>query len=410
MKSTTAHQPDASELAEARAVEAAAGSGGHAPDITFVLWSGDLGGAQSLTAELASAMRRRGLHVSVVFVTGSEPLSRYLQTLDVPFAALGLSRGRAVLRHPRKIARLVEEMGRDCAFVVSSGYLAGAVRVGGYGGAILAVEHGTILQVEGLPLVRRLIRKLDRASGLWACDSEIAVSEFVRSVLGRRRHVEHLLCIENGVDLERFRPASADPARARSGELVVGCAARLVPGKGVADLLRGLALVPESERVVVQVAGEGPERPALEALAATLGLDQRARFLGYVPDMPAFWRSCDVAAVPTRELVESFSIAAVEAMACGIPVIASRRGALPDVVVDGVTGTLVDPGDVDGLGAAIGAYASDPALRQAQGAAARDRSEERYGIERTAAAYARVCSEVHRRRAGPASAATRTLA
>jgi len=348
--------------------------------------------------------------VSVVFVTRSEPLSQHLESLGVPFAALGLSRGRAVLRHPRKIARLVEETGGDCAFVISSGYLAAALRAGGYDGAILAVEHGTILQVEGLPFVRRLIRRLDRASGLWACDSEIAVSEFVRGVLVRRRHVEPLLCIENGVDLERFRPASVDPARARSDELVVGCAARLVPGKGVADLLRGLALVPGSERVVVQVAGEGPERPALEALAAALGLDERARFLGYVPDMPAFWRSCDVASVPTRELVESFSIAAVEAMACAIPVIASRRGALPDVVVDGVTGTLVDAGDVDGLGAAIGAYASDPALRQAHGAAARERCEELYGIERTAAAYARVCSEVHRRRARPVSAATRTHA
>jgi glycosyltransferase involved in cell wall biosynthesis len=391
VRSTAAHRPDS-------------------PDITFVLWSGDLGGAQSLTAELASAMRRRGLRVSVVFVTRSEPLSQHLESLDVPFAALGLSRGRAVLRHPRKIARLVEEMGGDCALVISSGYLAAALRVGGYGGAILAVEHGTILHVEGLPFVRRLIRRLDRASGLWACDSEIAVSEFVRGVLVRRRHVEPLLCIENGVDLERFRPASADPARARSDELVVGCAARLVPGKGVADLLRGLALGPGSERVVVQVAGEGPERPALEALAAALGLDERARFLGYVPDMPAFWRSCDVASVPTRELVESFSIAAVEAMACAIPVIATRRGALPDVVVDGVTGTLVDAGDVDGLGAAIGAYASDPALRQAHGAAARERCEELYGIERTAAAYARVCTEVHRRRARTVSAATRTHA
>jgi glycosyltransferase involved in cell wall biosynthesis len=391
VRSTAAHRPDS-------------------PDITFVLWSGDLGGAQSLTAELASAMRRRGLRVSVVFVTRSEPLSQHLESLDVPFAALGLSRGRAVLRHPRKIARLVEEMGGDCALVISSGYLAAALRVGGYGGAILAVEHGTILQVEGLPFVRRLIRRLDRASGLWACDSEIAVSEFVRGVLVRRRHVEPLLCIQNGVDLERFRPASADPARARSDELVVGCAARLVPGKGVADLLRGLALGPGSERVVVQVAGEGPERPALEALAAALGLDERARFLGYVPDMPAFWRSCDVASVPTRELVESFSIAAVEAMACAIPVIATRRGALPDVVVDGVTGTLVDAGDVDGLGAAIGAYASDPALRQAHGAAARERCEELYGIERTAAAYARVCTEVHRRRARTVSAATRTHA
>lgn len=406
VKSTTTQQADSPCLPEVVAEGA-----DRAPDVAFVLWSGALGGAQSLTAELASSLRRLGLRVSVVFVTHPDPLSQHLESLDVPSAALGLSRGRAVLRHPRKLARLVDALGRDCALVVSSGYLAGTLRVGGYRGAILAVEHGTILQVEGLPLPRRLLRRLDRASGLWACDAEIAVSEFVRGVLAQRRHVEQLFCIENGVDLERFRPANADPGRPRSdGSLVVGCAARLVPGKGVADLLRGVALVPERERVLVQVAGEGPERQALEALAGALGLDQRARFLGYVPDMPSFWRSCDVAAVPTRELVESFSIAAVEAMACGIPVIASRRGALPDVVVDGVTGTLVPAGDVGGFAAAIKTYASDPALRRAHGSAARVRCEELYGIERTAAAYARACSEVHRRRAGPASAATRTHA
>jgi L-malate glycosyltransferase len=403
VRSTTADQARSPGL---EAVEA-----DRALDVAFVLWSGELGGAQSLTAELASALRHRGHRVSVIFVTRPDPLSQHLEKLDVPYAALGLGRGRAVLRHPRKLARLADALGHDCALVVSSGYLAATLRVGGYRGAVLAVEHGTILQVEGLPPRRRLIRRLDRASGLWACDAEIAVSAFVRSVLLQRRHVPQLFCIENGVDLERFRPANVDPARPRSEEsLVVGCAARLVAGKGVADLLRSLALVPESEQVVLQIAGEGPERQALEALAGALTLGQRVRFLGYVPDMPSFWGSCDVAAVPTRELVESFSIAAVEAMACGLPVIASRRGALPDVVDDGVSGMLVDAGDVDGFAAAVRTYASDPILRRAHGSAARERCEELYAIERTAAAYARACSDVLQRRAGAAPAATRTHA
>ena len=97
------------------------------------------------------------------------------------------------------------------------------------------------------------------------------------------------------------------------------------------------------------------------------GVATRTEFLGEVLDMPAFWRSVDVALSPSTVAIESFGMAAVEAMACGRPVVASDNGALPSIVADGETGRVVAPGDVSGLAAALADYANDAELRAEHG-------------------------------------------
>ena len=103
--------------------------------------------------------------------------------------------------------------------------------------------------------------------------------------------------------------------------------------------------------------------------------------------MPAFWRSVDVAVVPSNQWIESFGMVALEAMACARPVVATRNGALPSLIEDGHTGILVRPGAVDALAGALATYAADPALRDRHGRAGRRRCEEQYSIERTARLY-----------------------
>jgi len=104
-------------------------------------------------------------------------------------------------------------------------------------------------------------------------------------------------------------------------------------------------------------------------------------------------------AVVPSTFVESFGMAALEAAACGIPVIATRSGALPEVVSDGVTGTLVDPGDVTALGDAIVAYATEPHLRAQHGAAGHEWARERFNIAQCARAYLDLFAELDRIRA-----------
>ena len=159
-----------------------------------------------------------------------------------------------------------------------------------------------------------------------------------------------------GVDLDRFRP---DAGEQRSGADIAGprrlrhrvvAASRLVPRKGVADLIRALPLVPDVELVVAGGGPAGmvldePEGARLLDLAASSGVAGRVSLLGAVPreDMPDLLRSADV--VACCPWYEPFGLVAVEAMACGVPVLATSVGGLAESVVDGVTGVLVQPRD-----------------------------------------------------------------
>jgi glycosyltransferase involved in cell wall biosynthesis len=244
-----------------------------------------------------------------------------------------------------------------------------------------------------LPLVERLIRKVDRLSGTRSCSVVVAVSEFMRdraTILRPRRRV---VCIPNGVDLERFSPA--DTPRTRNHEIVVGCAARLIEGKGVEDVI-GALVHPSLNRVALRVAGDGPHAGRLKGFGRSLGVDGRAEFLGAVLDMPAFWQSTDVAVVPSNRLIESFGMSAVEAMACGKPVVATDSGALPSIVADGETGRVVAAGDRAALATAIAEYVVDPARRARHGLNARRRCEEKFGIERAARRYLELCAKLIR--------------
>jgi glycosyltransferase involved in cell wall biosynthesis len=362
--------------------------------VALVLWSGRLGGTETFTTELAGALRRGGVDARIVFVGGSDRLADRLTELGVPATGLGLARGRHVLVHPRNLARLVSAAGVDCAILPSSGYLAASLHAGGYRRPLAAVEHGGLLQVGKLPFGPRLVRRIDRASGVWTCDVEVAVSDFVLEELRKHRHASRLIRIRNGIDLVRFAP-EAD-GRPKQYPFTIGYAGRLIATKGVSGLIRAFASRDLPGDPLLLIAGEGPERGALESLAGTLGLGRRTHFLGRVDDMPNFWRRCDLAVVPSDGSIESFGLAAVEAMACGRPVVASRTGALPETIRDDLTGALVDPGDVAGLAHALARYATDAALRRDHGANARRLCEEHYDLTVVANNYAELIVSLSR--------------
>jgi glycosyltransferase involved in cell wall biosynthesis len=271
--------------------------------------------------------------------------------------------------------------------LVAGGFLALALRLGGYQGQIAAVEHGAVLQTDRMARPTRLLRRVDHRSGARAVDVHVAVSDFLRGHIdGGSRPV---VTIPNGIDLEIYRPA---PSTRRRDEFVIGCMSRLVPGKGVEDVLvAGQDLVRRGVRL--RIAGDGPERPRLERLAEQLGIREGVEFVGWIQDesdVAAFWSACDVAVSAPNDWVESFGLAAVEAMACGVPVVATRGGALPETVVHERTGFLVEPRDTHALSAALLAYLDDASLVAAHGAAAREWCKQRFDIQRCAKAYAQL--------------------
>ncbi len=174
--------------------------------------------------------------------------------------------------------------------------------------------------------------------------------------------------IPYGVDLERFRPRTGASDRGRPA---IGTVSRLSPEKGVRHLIDAVARLALREDAVLKIAGDGPERAMLEARAVEAGIGPNTEFAGWLDhdSIPGFLESLDIYVQPS--LFEGFGVAAVEAAAAGLPVIASRVNGLPGVVIDGVTGVLVPPGDAAALAAAIEDLVRDPEKRRRMGEAGR---------------------------------------
>jgi glycosyltransferase involved in cell wall biosynthesis len=177
----------------------------------------------------------------------------------------------------------------------------------------------------------------------------------------------------NAVEIDRFGGPAAAGLREQIGgnaERLVLTPARLDEQKGHPVLLRAAAALPGVDFVL---AGEGPERAGLEALAAELGIAERVHFLGYRGDIPQLLAACDVFALPS--LYEGSSLAVLEAMAAERPVVSSAIGGTNELIDDGVDGLLVAPGDAEGLARALRRLLDDAELRKAFAERARQRVE-----------------------------------
>jgi len=243
------------------------------------------------------------------------------------------------------------------------------------------------------PQRSRMERLIGRkvAAVVATCSDE--VFELVRMGLPR----SSITVVPCGVDCERFTPyGPVAPRESRHRVLTVG---RLVPRKGFDGAVAAIATVPDAELLIAggPPAGEldtDGEARRLRELAATLGVADRVRLLGRVPkeQMPALMRSADVVAcVPWYE---PFGIVALEAMACGVPVVAAAVGGLVDTVVHGVTGEHVPPRQPEALAGTLRALLADPVRRQTYGVAGRDRATSRYTWDRVAMDTQRVYQQV----------------
>jgi glycosyltransferase involved in cell wall biosynthesis len=358
--------------------------------VSLVLWDGNVGGAEKLTAELAGALRAIGVDARVVFVRDPKTLSADLDRLSVPYVSFGARRVEQVLRRPRRFARLVRAHGPHGALLPTVGHLAPALRIGGYRAPLVAMEHGFLLLARSMSRQWRLARLLERRLSAPFVDAEVAVSDFMLEQARQAPHARRVERIRNGIDTDRYGAESARSARDR----VIGCAGRLVPGKGIETLLRAFEAVVRAEPATrLRIAGDGPERDRVEELIRRHRFDERAELVGVVDDMPAFWREVDVAVMPSS-LPESFGMAALEAMASRRPIVATVSGGVPELIDDGVTGRLVPRDDPDALAAALLEYVRDPELRRAHGSAGRERCERDFSIHRCAREYADLVAEI----------------
>ena len=218
-----------------------------------------------------------------------------------------------------------------------------------------------------------------------------AVSEDVKAhLVGEGFHPRSVGVIYNGVEAGlAAQPADRSRIRQQLGigddEFVVGTVARLDPVKDLGTCISAIAAMTTRGRLLV--IGDGPERISLEALAAERRIRDRVLFLGHRDDAREVLAGCDI--YVNSSISEGVSLTILEAMAAGLPVVATRVGGTPEVVTPD-TGVLVPARDPGALGRALDSLGTDPARRRKLGHAGRQRLEERFTIDRMVREYAEV--------------------
>jgi len=222
-----------------------------------------------------------------------------------------------------------------------------------------------------------------------------AVARDLRARPGLPVAADRLRVVYNGLDLARVQAAEPLPRAALgvpAGAPLVVCVGNLFPIKGQRLLISAFARLrqrlPAAHLLLV---GEGPDRPALERLAAAHGQQEHVHFLGARADAPAILAASDVVAVPS--LAEGLPLVPLEALALGKPVVATRAGGLPEIIAHGVTGLLVPPRRPEALAAALLAVLTQPAYAAALAARGRAQVLARFTPTAMAAGVTRVYAE-----------------
>lgn len=222
---------------------------------------------------------------------------------------------------------------------------------------------------------------------------------------------ERTRVIYNGIDVSRFHPGPCGSVRrelgADDGDILVGAVGNVRPTKGYDVLLRAAALLcrrSDRYRFVLVGDADGPLYGELRALHAELGLEDRFRFAGFREDIPDVMRSLDV--YVSSSTAEGFSLTTVEAMACGVPVVATRSGGPEEIVRDGVNGSLVPVGSSEALAAALEQAAEDTVHRRRVTDSARADVAERFTVGAMVRAYAALYEECLGKDAATAAASS----
>ncbi len=253
------------------------------------------------------------------------------------------------------------------------------------------VPHWLFRQYDGLLLGR-------------GTDAVIVVSEAIRSqALGLRIiPPDKLVAVQNGILPERFQVSREAAATVRAAlgaepdDVLVVNVARLVAFKGIEMLIDALALaLPRQPRLRAAIVGDGVLRAELTERARARGIENRVMFTGVRRDVPEILAAADIFALPS--ICEGMPIAVLEAMAAGLPVLATAVDGIPEVVIDGEAGLLSPPRDAAAFAQRLEALAADPALRHRLGAAARHRVETTFSAGRMARNTAAIYHDLIRR-------------
>ncbi len=362
-------------------------------NVLHILTSFEVGGAEMVALEVLRSLDRERFSVGVCSLGGPGPMqerfaaagvqtdwlrrSPYLPGYDASLA-VGLAR---LLRRRR-----VQVVHTHNSFATIYG--ATAARLAGVP-AVVCTQHAVGSNGTSTPSI------LQRAAR--GCVTHfVTVSEFVRRAAVRKGYVQsaRTSVVYNGVDISRFarHERVAEPRE----RLIVGSVGRLSHEKGYDVLIEAYAeIAPDAPDTELWLVGDGAERPVLKDQARGLGLEGRVRFFGLRDDVPELLIQMDLFVLPSR--TEGLPVAVLEAMACGLAVVATEVGGVPEVVAADRTGLLVSPEEPDALAGAMERLVGDAELRADMGRKGRKTVAERFSLKAAArqheALYERLLKE-----------------
>ncbi len=333
-------------------------------------------GMARIVGTLARGLDPERFRFHAWFLAGEGPLVGMLEQAGVRASALDWSRGA---RDPAGAWRFWRRLRTQKFQIVHIHFGGRSVRWlvrAGTRAKIVVHLHGRVLEPRGLGLVTHSGRGADRV---------IAVS---RSVAERVVDTRPIV-VYPGVAV----PEMPGPRLPRTGERVVGSAVRLLPLKGLVYLLRAIAsLRAEFPNLILEIAGSGPQLARLEREAQALRLSEAVRFLGWVEKLAPVLARWEVFALPSLE--EGFPVAGLEAMAAGLPVVASAVGGIPELVENGRTGWLVPPGDPEALAGRLRQLLRDPEAQEVMGIAGHARVRKCFTAEQMVAGVAKIYDDL----------------
>jgi sugar transferase (PEP-CTERM/EpsH1 system associated) len=365
-----------------------------APRIVHVIHRLDVGGLENGLVNLINHCPPERFRHAIVCVTQYSDFRKRIRAADVPIIALQKKPGHEPAVY-RRFWRALDELKPQIVHTRNLGtleyqWVAAAARIKGR----VHGEHGwDTVDLHGDNPRYRLLRRVSKL----AVHRYIPMSRHLEEWLQSEIHIppERLRRVYNGVDAQRFHvPAQREPLE-RAGfadpdAIVIGTAGRLAAVKNQRLLIEAFRRLVHTagergKRLRLVIVGDGEQRAECQRLIEDSGIAAQSWITGLREDVPQLLRGFDVFALPS--LNEGISNTILEAMATGLPVVATRVGGNAELVTDGLSGALCDLDNADAFAAALGRYAFDPELRRAHGAAGRRRVDADFGIESMVRGY-----------------------
>jgi sugar transferase (PEP-CTERM/EpsH1 system associated) len=360
-------------------------------DVVHLAASYDIGGLEMVVLDLVRNADRSRFTPHVVALEGAGTLAPRFAEIGVPVVALQPDGGSptsgvmALYRYFKRTRPAVVHTHNVKPHLQGTlGAWLAAVPV------ILNTKHG-----RNYPVTRTSVlasRVINRR-----CDCLVAVSADAAEIARTREGFpdDRVRVIRNGIDVQAYRPAGLSTRpEIRTRAIHV---ARLNAVKDQATLLRAIPkIVAAVPAFTLEIVGDGPERASLEALARELGIAERVHFLGFRDDIPARLAESGLFILSSKS--EGVSLTLLEAMAAGLPIVATRVGGNPEVVDEGRSGLLVPSGNPEALADAVIQLMTDPDLASRFGRAGRVRAEREFDVRQVAATYEALYLELLARR------------